>query len=319
MRGPRNPLGMESLNRNAVELVDEALDFAEELDVAAYELDSGATVLDFGVDVDGGVEAGLLLSEIQTAGIATVQSRLGEVAGTPRQYVELATDHPGLALLCSQKAGWELEFDGFDGLGSGPARALVGREAEFEAMGYYDEFDLTTLAVESTDLPNDRVARHVADLANVEESAVFLPTYPAASLVGSVTMAARAAELAVFQLFELGYDPRDVVSAAGAAPVAPVAGEERQAVARTNDALAYGGEVSLTVREDSDLFGEVPSTAAADSGRPFAEIFGAADWDFSEVPAELFAPARVTVDVLGGPTHVHGETDEELLAQSFGL
>lgn len=310
---------MESLNRNAVELVDEALDFAGELNVAAYELDSGATVLDFGVDVDGGVEAGLLLTEIQTAGIATVQSRLGEVADSPRQYVELSTDHPALALLCAQKAGWELDFDGFDGLGSGPARALVGRESEFEAVGYYDEFDLTVLAVEAAELPDEEVAAHVADLAGVEESAVFLPTFPAGSLVGSVTAAARAAELAVFRLFELGYDPRDVVSAAGSAPVAPVSRDERVAVGRTNDAVTYGGEVTLTVREDSDLFGEIPSIAADEYGTPFERIFAESDWDFSEVPAELFAPAAVTVDVVDGPTYAHGGTDEAVLAESFGL
>ncbi|MEF8774686.1 MAG: methenyltetrahydromethanopterin cyclohydrolase, partial [Halobacteriales archaeon] len=70
---------MESLNRMAVELVDEAIDFADELGVAVHELDNEATVLDFGVEVESGVEAGLLLAEIQTAGLATVQARMGEV------------------------------------------------------------------------------------------------------------------------------------------------------------------------------------------------------------------------------------------------
>mgnify|MGYP002760241048 FL=1 len=68
---------MESINRTAIELVDEALDFAGELDVAGYELDNGATVIDFGVDATGGVEAGLLMAEIQTAGLASVNPRLG--------------------------------------------------------------------------------------------------------------------------------------------------------------------------------------------------------------------------------------------------
>jgi len=122
---------MESINRTAIELVDEALDFAGELDVVGYELDNGATVVDFGIDAAGGVEAGLLLAEIQTAGLANLRTRMGEVAGAPRQYVELSTDHPAIALLCSQKAGWELAFDsGFEGLGSGAgggARRTGGR------------------------------------------------------------------------------------------------------------------------------------------------------------------------------------------------
>jgi methenyltetrahydromethanopterin cyclohydrolase len=310
---------MDSINRMAVELVDEALDFADELNVGAYELDSEATVLDFGVEADGGVEAGLLLAEIQTAGLATVQTRMDEVAGAPLPHVELSTDHPALALLCSGKAGWELTFDHFEGLGSGPARALVGEEAEFEAVGYYDEFDLTVLAVESIQLPDDEVAEHVAEEAGVTPSGVFLPAYATGSTAGSVTAAARAAELAVFRLFELGYDPRDVLSVSGSAPIAPVSYDESVAMGRTNDAVAYGGQVYVQVREAFDRFDELPSTAADEYGTPFEDIFADADWDFYEIPETVFAPAQVTVDVVDGPTHVLGETHEELLESSFGL
>jgi methenyltetrahydromethanopterin cyclohydrolase len=307
---------MESLNRMAVELVDEAIDFAGELNVDVFELDSGATVLDFGVEAAGGLEAGLLLAEIQTAGLATIQTRMDEVAGTPFPHVELTTDKPALALLCSQKAGWELPDDG---LGAGPARALVGEEGEFEAVGYYDEFDLTVLTVESAVLPDDETARHVADRAGVSPSGVFLPTYPTGSMAGSVSAAARAPELALFRLFELGYDPTDVVSVAGSTPVAPVSHDEGVAMGRTNDALAYGGQVYVQVREDFDRFDAVPSTAAAEYGTPFEQVFADADWDFYAVPESVFAPAQVTVDVIDGPTHALGGTNHDLLAESFGL
>ena len=312
---------MDSINRMAIELVDEAIDFAEELRVDPHELPSGATVLDFGVDAQGGVEAGLLLAEVQTAGLATVQTRMDEVAGAPTPHVELQTDHPALALLCAQKAGWELAFDDppFDGLGAGPARALVAEEDEFRELEYADEFDLTVLSVESVDLPDDRVAEHVAEHAGIEPSGVFLPTYATGSTVGSVTAAARAAELALFRLFELGYDVRNVQSAFGTAPLAPETYDESVALARTNDALAYGGEVHLTVTADFDDFDRVPSSAREEYGTPFAEIFAAADWDFYEVPESVFAPAKATVDVVDGPTYMLGETDEELLAESFGF
>ncbi|WP_435063250.1 methenyltetrahydromethanopterin cyclohydrolase [Halobaculum sp. EA56] len=310
---------MDSLNRMAVELVDEALDFADELNVAGYELDSGATVIDFGVEADGGLEAGLLLAEIQTAGLATLQTRMGRVDGSPTPYVELTTDHPGIALLGCQKAGWELDVGEFAGLGSGPARALVGEEREYQALGYYDEFDLTVLCVESAVLPDDAVVEHVAEKANVNEGAVYLPTTALGSTAGSVTAAARAAELAVFRLFELGYDPQDVQSAAGSAPVAPVSYDETEAMGRTNDALAYGGEAHLTVAtDDPDVFEQLPSSAADEYGRPFSAVFADADYDFYEVDESVFAPAAVTVDVLDGPTYALGGTHEDLLAESFG-
>ena len=310
---------MESLNRMAVELVDEAIDFADELAIQVHELDNGAVVLDAGVEAVGGIEAGLLLAEIQTGGLATVQTGVHDVAGAPLSHVETTTDHPAVALLCAQKAGWELSVDGFEGLGSGPARALVAEEEEFQRVGYRETAEFAVLAVESDELPGEAVAEHVAEMAGVPTSAVFLPTFSTASVTGSVALAARAAELAVFRLSELGYDPVDVLSVAGSAPVAPVAADDEAAMARTNDALAYGGRVHLAIEGAFDRFDEVPSVAADRYGTPFADIFAEHDWDFYEVPVEVFAPAHVTIDVLGGDVEVVGRTDEALLAESFGL
>ena len=310
---------MESLNRMATELVDEAIDFADELTLGVHQLDGDAAVLDFGVEVPGAVEAGLLLAEIQTSGLATVQTRLDEVDGAPLTHVELSTDHPALALLCSQKAGWELSVDGFEGLGSGPARALVAEEDEFNRVGYHDAAEFAVLAVESDELPDQAVAAHVAERTGVPETAVFLPAFSTASITGSVVAAARAAELATFRLSELGYDPIEILSVSGAAPVAPVAGDEENAIARTTDALAYGAQAHLTVEEEFDRFEEVVSTAADEYGTPLATVFEDVDWEFAEVPVDVFAPAQVTVDVLGGETYVFGDTHEDVLAESFGL
>ena len=310
---------MDELNVMAIELVDEAIDFADELAVDVWELDNGATVVDFGVETVGGLEAGLLLSEIQTGGLASVRSSMAEVAGAPLTHVNLSTDHPALSLLCSQKAGWEVETEQFAGLGSGPARALVAEEEEFARTGYAEESDFAVLAIETDTLPVANVADQIAERADVNPEATFLPVFATASITGSVTLAARAAELATYRLSELGYDPLDVLSVNGKAPVAPVGGDEETAIARTNDALAYGGQVHMTVAEPFDRFDEVASSARDQHGVPFAEIFDDADWDFGELDRGVFAPAKVTVDVMGGETHVVGETDEALLAESFGL
>ncbi|KYH26107.1 methenyltetrahydromethanopterin cyclohydrolase [Halalkalicoccus paucihalophilus] len=310
---------MDSLNRMALELVDEAIDFADELDLIVSELDGETTVLDFGVEAEGGLEAGLLLVEIQTAGLATVQTRMDEVGGVPMPFVEFSTDQPALSVLCSQKAGWELGVEDFEGLGSGPARALVAEEEEFARVGYEDVLDFAVLTVESEDLPTASAARQVAELAEVDTGALFLPAFSTASLVGSVNMAARGAELAVFRLSELGYDPLDIVTASASAPVAPVAGSEEAAIGRTNDALAYGGRAHVVVREEFDRFSEVASTASEEYGRPFAEIFEDVDWELYDVPESIFAPAQVTIDVLGGGTYHYGQRNEELLTDSFGL
>ncbi|MFW5965749.1 MAG: methenyltetrahydromethanopterin cyclohydrolase [Halodesulfurarchaeum sp.] len=310
---------MESLNRMAIELADEALDFAEELNVIPYELESGATVLDFGVEADGGLEAGLLLVELQTAGLATVQSRMDTVDGSPFPHVEVATDHPGLALLGAQKAGWELGLEDFEGLASGPARALVAEESEFRALEYVDVFELAVLTIETDQRPTESVAEHVAERAELTPEVLYLPVYRTASIAGATSGAARAAELAVFRLFEAGYDPTHLLSAAGSAPIPPVPTEEATAMGRTSDAISYGGDVHLTVTEDHEALSDVASTAAVTYGDPFGRIYEHVDWELSRIDPSVYGPARVTIDVRGGPTYTAGERHEEILAESFEL
>lgn len=310
---------MEPLNRMATELVDEAIDFADELTIDVHPLSGDAAVLDFGVERPGAIEAGLLLSEIQTAGLATIQTGVDEVAGAPLTHVELSTDQPALGLLCGAKAGWELSVGDFEGLGSGPARALVAAEDVYDRIGYAEEFEFAVLAIESDTLPDEAVAATVAERTGVPESAVFLPTFSTASITGSVVGASRAAELAVYRLTELGYDPVEILSVTGSAPVPPVPASESKAMARTNDAVAYGGRVHLVVEEPFDRFDEVASTAGKTRGQPFHEIFADVGWDHAELPVDLFGPAQVTIDVLGGETHVVGDTNEDLLAESFDL
>jgi methenyltetrahydromethanopterin cyclohydrolase len=310
---------MDTLNRMATELIDEAIDFADELTVEVHTLPGDGVVLDFGVEVPGAIEAGLLLAEIQTAGLATVQTGVDDVAGAPFSHVELATDQPALALLGAGKAGWELSTEGFEGLGSGPARALVGAEEIFERIEYQEEFDFAVLALEAATLPGEPAAKQVAERAGVPESGVFLPTYASASITGSVVGASRAAELAVYRLFELGYDPMDVLSVSGSAPIAPVGESETDAMAATNDAVAYGGRVHLVVDEPFDRFDELASTASDQYGTPFAEIFERVDYEYGTLDRSLFAPATVTVDVVGGETHAVGARNEAVLAESYGV
>ncbi len=309
---------METLNRLATELVDEAIDFADELGLAVHALEGDAAAIDFGVEGPGGIEAGLLLAEIQTAGLATIGTRLETAGAGSRPHVELSTDHPARALLCAGKAGWELSVREFEGLGSGPARALVAEEAVYDRTDYREQADFAVLAVESDRLPDEAVAARVAERTGVAESGVFLPTYRAASVTGSVVAASRAAELAVFRLVESGYDPSDVLSVTGSAPVAPVPDAEATALAWGTDAVAYGGEVHAFLETEPEDIEAVASTAAAEYGRPFAKIFEAVDWEFEALPRGLFAPARVTVDVVGGPTRIVGATSEDTLAEAWG-
>jgi len=310
---------MESLNRMALGLIEEAFDFGAELGVGGYELENDATVVDFGVEERGGIDAGLLLAEIQTAGLATLRTRMGTVAGTAVPYVELTCDHPALGLFGAQRADWELAVGAFEGLASGPGRAQLADCEAFAEAGYDEPTDETVLVVESGTLPSADVASAVADRAGVDTENVILAVAPTASVPGSLLNAARGAELALARLHAQGYELGAVRTVSGSVPLPPVAASEREAIARTNDALAYGGRAHLTLTDPFDATSELVSSAPETDARPFAEILDDVDWNGSELPGALFAPAQVTVDVMGGATAAAGDPDEQLLAESFGL
>lgn len=298
---------MEQMNRAAVELVDEAIDFAEELRIRLHHLDNDAVVLDFGVKAVGGIEAGLLLTEIATGGLATVQTRMEAIAGEPRLHVELTTDHPTKSLLTAGKARWSLDVGEFTGLASGPGQLL--RESESADTASTEEAELGVLVIEAATLPAEEVADHIASALGLPASSVYLPTVATASLTGSIGVAARTAEVALHRLEYLGYDTEAVVSAASVAPVAPVASAET-ALGTTNDAIAYGGRVHLVVREPVDRLSELPYEATDAAGESMTEVL--TDHRFEPVE-DVFAPAQVTVDVIGGETETVGSVNENRL------
>lgn len=281
---------MESRNRVATELVDEAIDFADELGIAIHHLDNDAVVLDFGVDARGGIEAGLLLTEIATGGLATVQTRLAGVAGASVPIVELTTDHPSLALQAAQLADWP--FEEWAGRGYGPANLFTDvRRVE---TGYTEEFDFAVLAIEAAHLPDEGVAGSVASTAGLGTSGVFLPTASAASVAGSVSILAEAAGRAVSGLAEVGYDLTSVISATGSAPMVPFGADGETARTRAETAIAAAGRAHLLVTEPLD------------GGQNIEEQLGDPD-----------LPAALTIDVVGGPIHVYGEADESALTHFF--
>jgi methenyltetrahydromethanopterin cyclohydrolase len=93
---------------------------------------------------------------------------------------------------------------------------------------------------------------------------------------------------------------------------------------RTNDAILFGGSVMLFVDgSDEDaraLCERLPSSASRDYGRPFAEIFKTANYDFFAIDPMLFSPARVTVNAIrSGSCFRAGALDPVLLHRSFGV
>jgi methenyltetrahydromethanopterin cyclohydrolase len=311
-----------SLNQRAHELADRLVADGDALRVASRTLSGGARVVDCGSAVPGGLEAGRRFAEITMGGLGSVAFAPVVLDGRWFPGLVVVTDHPALACLGSQYAGWKIDRDGYFAMASGPGRALIRAEDLYDDLDVDEQASTAVLCLETRDEPPDEVGAWVAERAGVAPSDLTLVYAPTASLAGGVQVAARVVETALHKLHEIDFDIRRVVSGYGTCPLPPVAGDDGAAIGRTNDAVLYGGQVELTVdapdEELEAIVGRVPSSASEDHGEPFGKVLEQADWDFYKIDPLLFSPAEVRlVSVESGRSFHAGGVEPDVLERSF--
>ena len=255
-----------SLNQRAHELADLVASDAAALRVAVQTLPGGTRVIDCGSEVHGGLEAGRAFAEITMGRLGSVTFAPLVLEGRWMPGLTVVTDHPALACLASQYAGWKIDRDGYFAMASGPGRALIRAEELFDDLDVDERASTAVLCLESGDEPPGELAAYVAERAGVAPADLTLLFAPTASLAGGVQVAARVVETALHKLHELEFDVRRVVSGFGTCPLPPVARTDPEAIGRTNDAVLYGGQVELTVEAPDDaleaLVDRLPSSAS---------------------------------------------------------
>ena len=313
-----------TLNELAWDLVQQSLFAADELRIELLDEIAGATVIDFGVESIGSLGAGLALAEVCTAGLAEITLCPGEVGGRGWPHVFVTSDSPLEACLLSQYAGWRIGTDDYFGMGSGPMRAAAAREDLYDRFDYRESATHVVGVLESGEVPTEAAVREIAEKCSVETSNIALLVAPTASLAGNLQIVARSVETALHKLHELGYDVTNIESAAGWAPLPPVAADDLTGIGRTNDAILYGARVTLMVHGDDEsiesLGPQIPSSGSTAHGRPFLEIFEQAGQDFYKIDPLLFSPAEVVLhNVETGRAHCFGEISPAVLRESFGM
>ncbi len=274
------------------------------------------------MQTEGGLQAGLGLARICLAGQAEVSLVHGEAGGLPCPHVTVMTDHPVLACMASQYAGWQISVGKFFAMASGPIRAAYGKEELFSGIPGREQAPLAVGVLESRELPGDAVVDYLSKQLNLPANKLTLLVAPATSLAGNLQVVARSLEAALHKMHELKFDLKQVISGFGTAPLPPVANDELHAIGRTNDAILYGGRVTLWVRAKDEQLAEVgpkiPSCSSPDFGAPFAEIFARYGNDFYKIDPLLFSPANVVFHNLNsGKTLTFGKIEPEVLKRSF--
>ncbi|BDA86311.1 methenyltetrahydromethanopterin cyclohydrolase [Aureimonas sp. SA4125] len=316
-----------SVNRGAEPLVATLIARADALGVTVSTGAAGETLVDCGAAVAGSLEAGRLLTEICLGGLGSVA--IGTDASLPAYPFTLTvqTSNPVIACLGSQYAGWMLTAGEGDSayfsMGSGPARALAGKEELYGDIAYADDSASGFLVLETASPPPEELVRRIAADCKVAADRLTILYAPTQSLAGTVQIIGRVVEVAMHKAHVLHFDLTRIVSGLGSAPLAPPHPDFVTAMGRTNDAVIYGGRVLLHVTgpaADAKALAEaLPSRSSKDFGRPFADIFRQYEGDFYKIDGSLFSPAEVAVVALEtGETFRAGGVDAALVAASFG-
>jgi methenyltetrahydromethanopterin cyclohydrolase len=310
------------LNHRAWRRCDNLATAAERLNVTIHQTPEGTRVIDCGVEATGGLEAGLLLAEVCLADLGRVSLQQGSVGEWSGPCVSVHTDQPLLACMASQYAGWQIAAGKFFAMGSGPMRAVACKEPLFAELGLKELSDRVVGVLESGRLPDAEVCRQIAKQCQVTPDHVILLVARTSSIAGSLQVVARSVETALHKLHALGYDLKKVASGFGTAPLPPIAKDDLAGIGRTNDAVLYGGQITLWVRDDDARLAEIgpkiPSSASPDFGEPFAAIFERAGRDFYKIDPMLFSPAMVTlVNLASGKSHRFGQLRPDVLLRSF--
>ena len=295
---------------------------AGQWNVAVSATVGGARVFDCGAKAMGSLEAGRVLAEICLADLGRVEITAGRADLWPGPAVTIRTDQPVLACMASQYAGWQVTGEKYFAMGSGPMRAAARREPLFEHLGMIETATRVVGVLETSKLPPDAVCASIAEQCGVSRENVTLLVARTASLAGTVQVVARTVETALHKLHALQFDLTRIVSGFGTAPLPPIAKDDVEGIGRTNDAVLYGGDVTLWVRGDDESLVElgpkIPSSSSSDYGQPFCEVFERYGRDFYKIDPMLFSPAVVTlINLDTGRSHRFGELRPDVLERSF--
>ena len=315
-----------SINKTVKPLVENLLDKADQLNIGIHTTDGGAKIIDAGINHDGCLESGRLITEICMGGLGKVGLTMSSNTTNWPLTINVHSTNPVLSCLASQYAGWNLSFvkeeDNFNALGSGPCRALALKEDLFKDLDYSDKFYSTVVVMEVDRNPPQEIIDKIVSDCSISEKNLTIILTPTKSLSGCTQVVGRVLEVGMHKLHEIGFPLDKVVDGFGSAPVPPPAPDFLVGMGRTNDAILYGGIVHLFVDVPDDeafeLAKRLPSSTSSDYGKPFADIFKEYKFDFYKIDKLLFSPAKVIVSTIKtGKTFTEGSTNIELIEKSF--
>jgi methenyltetrahydromethanopterin cyclohydrolase len=310
----------------AYKLVEKLCENPEFYRVKIEKTDSGTTIVDAGINAKGGFQAGKIITEICMGGCGKARITYKNYGELELPSIFVYTDLPVIATLGSQYAGWQIKERDYFAIGSGPGRALALKPKEiYKEIGYKDDFDKAIILLETDKHPPQKLIERLARDCHVPFDNLTIILTPTTSIAGATQVSGRIVETGIHKLRRLGLNPKVISYAWGCAPIPPVHPKFVHAMARTNDAILYGGIAYYAVEcEDEEklrtVVNKAPSKASKNYGKPFIEIFKEAKYDFYKIDPNLFAPAVIVINnLITGNMFERGEVNTDALKIAFGF
>jgi len=119
-------------------------------------------VLDIGVtsktkDATNNIEFGIMTAE-------AAMGCIGKISIKDNKIYVLISEHPSIATLSCQMAGWRFKINNEIAIGSGPAKiaARVPKET-IKRIGYFENPEKAALLLETNIMPNEETARKILE------------------------------------------------------------------------------------------------------------------------------------------------------------
>ena len=236
-------------------------------------------MVDCGSAVPGGLEAGRRFAEITMGGLGSVAFTPVALEGRWFPGLTVVTDHPALACLASQYAGWQIKRDDYFAMASGPGRALIRAEDLYDDLDVDEHASAAVLCLETRDAPPAELAADVAERAGVK------PRAPHAALRADGEPRRRRAGRGAHRRDRAAQAPRDRLRRPPRGerlrelPAAAGGGQRRRGDRphERRGALRRPGELTVDAPDDEleAIVERVPSSASDDHGEPFGKVLEA--------------------------------------------
>jgi methenyltetrahydromethanopterin cyclohydrolase len=191
--------------------------------VAVSKSTAGATIIDAGVTAKGGFQAGKKLTELCLGSAGKAQLGFKIYGNLNLPSITISTDHPAIATLGSQFAGWRIKDGDQIAIGSGPIRALALKPKDiYDEIGYKDQSEKAVLTLESNVMPSDALIEKVTMASGIKAQNLIIVVAPTSSIAGLTQVAGRVVEVGIHKLRTLGLSPKTIQYAMGCAPIPPV-------------------------------------------------------------------------------------------------